>query len=80
MGFVQPFTVADGQRFFIETIGSQVLSGERELFIARNGTHTGAEIGGTVQLILGLPANQQHRCEFAKMMVHPRADGVHMDA
>ena len=31
------------------------------------------EIVGTVQLLTVMPPNQPHRCEIAKMIVHPQA-------
>ena len=34
--------------------------------------HAG-DLVGTVQLITAMPPNQPHRCEIAKMIVHPRA-------
>ena len=56
IGFLQPFSLAE------------VRAGRRLLFAAmRDG-----ETVGSVQLQIALPANQPHRCEVAKMMVHPR--------
>ena len=44
--------------------------GERVLLAARDAAGT---IVGTVQLMLGLPENQPHRADLAKMLVHRRA-------
>ncbi|MGM9488498.1 GNAT family N-acetyltransferase [Ideonella sp. YS5] len=47
-----------------------VQRGERVLLVAENGE---GRIVGTVQLITGLPENQPHRADVAKMLVHRRA-------
>jgi GNAT superfamily N-acetyltransferase len=47
----------------------EVRAGRRKLLAAK----LDGEIAGSVQLILALPPNQPHRCEVAKMMVHPVA-------
>jgi GNAT superfamily N-acetyltransferase len=44
--------------------------GERVLLVAEDGE---GQIVGTVQLITGLPDNQPHRADIAKMLVHRRA-------
>lgn len=69
IGFMQPFSPADGRAFFTETVFAEVRAGRRLLFVAmREGSTV-----GSVQLQIALPANQPHRCELAKMMVHPGA-------
>ncbi|SLN40614.1 GNAT family N-acetyltransferase [Oceanibacterium hippocampi] len=69
IGFLQPFTADDADRFWRRTIRPEIASGQRILFAAaRNGP-----IVGTVQLVVGMPPNQPHRCEIAKMAVRPAA-------
>lgn len=69
VGFIEPFTAADGARFFREDVKPELAQGRRLLFLGwLDGT-----VAGTVQLILALPQNQPHRCEIAKMLVHPSA-------
>ncbi len=46
----------------------EVEAGKRVVFVAGVG-----ELNGTAQLILGMPPNQVHRGELAKMLVHRRA-------
>lgn len=69
VGFVLPFEPADGRRFWREEVLPAVRGGRRALFAAR----AADRLVGTVQLVTALPANQPHRCEIAKMMVHPDA-------
>ena len=69
IGFMQPFSPADGVAFFTEQVFAEVRAGRRVLLSAR----LDGEIVGSVQLITALPPNQPHRCEVAKMMVSPRA-------
>jgi ribosomal protein S18 acetylase RimI-like enzyme len=67
--FMQPFTVADGLRFWQERIFPEVAKGNRVLFAA----YANQVVVGSVQLDLALPPNQPHRCEVSKMVVHSRA-------
>jgi ribosomal protein S18 acetylase RimI-like enzyme len=67
VSFVQPFSPADGKAFYRDQVRSAVREGERVLLTAFSG---GIPVG-SVQLVVGLPPNQPHRCEVAKMMVHP---------
>jgi ribosomal protein S18 acetylase RimI-like enzyme len=46
-----------------------VIGRSRILLVAR----IESEIVGAVQLILDTPANQRHRAEVAKLLVHPKA-------
>jgi len=69
VGFVEPFPEEAAARFYREDVGPELAAGRRKLFVAR----IDGETLGTVQLLLGLPPNQPHRCEIAKMMVHPNA-------
>ncbi|MEP2781693.1 MAG: GNAT family N-acetyltransferase [Pseudoruegeria sp.] len=69
VGFIQPFPRAENEAFWQESVFPQVDSGARRLFVATEGK----QILGTVQLILGMPANQPHRGEVAKLLVHQSA-------
>jgi GNAT superfamily N-acetyltransferase len=68
IGYMQPFS-ADGRAFFTTQVFPEVRAGRRRLLAGQ----TDGEIAGSVQLIVALPPNQPHRCEVAKMMVHPVA-------
>jgi len=69
IGFMQPFSKADGLAFFTGQVFPEVHAGRRRLLAAR----LEGETVGSVQLIVALPPNQPHRCEVAKMMVSPKA-------
>jgi len=69
IGYVQPFTDADGLAFFTDHVFPEVRAGRRRLLAAV----LDGETVGSVQLIISLPPNQPHRCEVAKMMVAPAA-------
>jgi GNAT superfamily N-acetyltransferase len=69
IGFMDSLTRDDAARFWRESVQPEVIAGRRVLFAAeRDG-----DVLGTVQLIVGMPLNQPHRCEIAKMIVHPSA-------
>lgn len=69
IGFMNSLTEDDAARFWRESIRPEVLAGRRILFAAQRD----GEVLGTVQLITAMPHNQPHRCEIAKMIVHPSA-------
>ncbi|WP_417427160.1 GNAT family N-acetyltransferase [Hoeflea sp.] len=69
IGYMQPFSVADGLAFFTSQVFPEVRAGRRRLLVAR----LDGDTVGSVQLIVTLPPNQPHRCEVAKMMVAPAA-------
>lgn len=69
IGFMDALTEDDAARFWRESVQPEVVAGRRILFAAQ----CGEEVLGTVQLIIGMPPNQPHRCEIAKMIVAPRA-------
>jgi GNAT superfamily N-acetyltransferase len=54
---------------FWRQVAEGVARGERVLLVAE----VAGEIVGTVQLITGLPDNQPHRADVAKMLVHRKA-------
>jgi ribosomal protein S18 acetylase RimI-like enzyme len=67
VGFVMPLSKDDAAAFWVDTIAPQVRAGDRLLY----GAFIGDDLVGTVQLIVGMPNNQRHRSEIAKLMVHP---------
>ncbi len=69
ISFMAPLSYDDAARFWSQDVRAEVAAGRRVLF----GAERGGEFLGTVQLITALPPNQPHRCEIAKMIVHPRA-------
>ncbi len=69
ISFMAPLSHGDAARFWMGDVQPEVTAGRRVLFGAvRDGA-----LAGTVQLITAMPQNQPHRCEIAKMIVHPRA-------
>jgi ribosomal protein S18 acetylase RimI-like enzyme len=68
IGFVLPCP-PDEARAFWNGIAEALAAGTRRMLIAR----VDGNILGTVQLVLGMPANGRHRAEIAKLMVHPDA-------
>ena len=67
IGFIFPFTLADAETFWRERVLPQVAAGHRLVLFAS----MGSRIVGTVQLGIDMPANQPHRAEVAKLLVHP---------
>ena len=68
VSFMQPMTHAKAAAFWRGVVEG-VARGERALLVAEDARG----VLGTVQLILGLPENQPHRADVAKMLVHRRA-------
>lgn len=69
ISFMAPLSQDDATRFWLHDVQPEVAAGKRVLFGAM---HDGALLG-TVQLVTAMPPNQPHRCEIAKMIIHPRA-------
>lgn len=67
IGFVLPFEAANAAAFWRD----KVLPGVRGDRVALLVAWDGERIVGTVQLDCDTPANQPHRAEVRKMMVHP---------
>lgn len=67
VGFMHPLTRARAEAFW-RRVADDVVAGRRALLVAEDSIG----ICGTVQLILGLPENQPHRADLAKMLVHRR--------
>ncbi len=70
IGFMAPFTLDQAGAFWTG-IASKVEAGDRLIWSAQD--ETTGELLGTVQLIIGLPDNQPHRGDVAKLMVAPAA-------
>jgi GNAT superfamily N-acetyltransferase len=68
VGYMAPFSHADALGAF-EAFVADVEQGRRVLLVAFDGD----ELVGTTQLVLAVPANQPHRGEIARMLVHRRA-------
>lgn len=69
ISFMAPLSHEEAARFWLNDVLPEVVAGRRVLF----GAERGGEIVGTVQLLTAMPPNQPHRCEIAKMIVHPSA-------
>ncbi|GHC68602.1 GNAT family N-acetyltransferase [Limoniibacter endophyticus] len=69
VSFMMPFSYEDAALFWVTQVQPEMAVGRRRVF----GAERDGELLGTVQLITGMPPNQHHRCEIAKMIVHPRA-------
>lgn len=67
VGFVLPCPVAECDAFWRDKVLPAVAGGSRLLLVAR----AGGRIVGTVQLDRDTPANQPHRAEVRKLLVHP---------
>lgn len=69
VSFMAPLSYEDAARYWSSDVLPEVAAGRRVMF----GAERDGEIVGTVQLLIALPPNQPHRCEIAKMIVHPGA-------
>ncbi|WP_411705528.1 N-acetyltransferase family protein [Edaphovirga cremea] len=67
IGFITPFSLQEAEAFWRRLL-PQFAAGERFLLVARQQE----KIVGTVQLVVSMPDNGQHRAEVAKLMVHPQ--------
>jgi ribosomal protein S18 acetylase RimI-like enzyme len=67
IGFILPHSCAESEAFWRNKVLPAVRDGVRLLLVAwRDG-----RIAGSVQLDYDTPANQPHRAEIRKLMVHP---------
>jgi GNAT superfamily N-acetyltransferase len=69
VSFMHPLGESEARAFW-QRVADGVHRGERALLVAEDSAGT---IVGTVQLVMDLPANQPHRADVAKMLVHRRA-------
>lgn len=67
VGYVLPFTEADGAAFWTGTVIPAMRAGGLTLLVARHG----GAIAGSAQLHCDTPPNQPHRAEVRKLLVHP---------
>jgi ribosomal protein S18 acetylase RimI-like enzyme len=74
IGFVLPFSLAESEAFWRNKVLPAVSEGTRLLLVAEKA----GRIAGTVQLDYDTPANQPHRAEVRKLLVHPehRRQGI----
>ena len=68
VSFMHPLTRERAVAFW-RRVAHDVAAGDRALIVAEDAQG----LCGTVQLIFGLPENQAHRADLAKMLVHRRA-------
>ncbi len=67
IGFILPFSETEAESFWRDKVFPAVAHETRIVLIAR----LNDEIAGTVQLDYETPANQLHRAEVRKLLVHP---------
>jgi ribosomal protein S18 acetylase RimI-like enzyme len=74
VGFVLPYTPAEGEAFWTTRVLPAVRDGVRLMLVAQ----TGGAIAGSVQLGHDTLPNQPHRAEVSKLLVHPdfRRQGI----
>jgi GNAT superfamily N-acetyltransferase len=70
VSFMAPLAREKADAFWLR-VAEGVAAGERVLLVAED--QATSEIVGTVQLVLGLPENQPHRADVAKMLVRRSA-------
>jgi len=70
VSFMAPLTRERSDAFW-HSVADGVSSGERVLLVAED--RANGEILGTVQMVVGLPENQPHRADVAKMLVRRSA-------
>ena len=69
VGFLMPHAHADSEKFWVRKILPPLRDGGLLLFAAWQR----GRIAGSVQLDCDTPANQPHRAELRKLLVHPQA-------
>lgn len=73
IGFIEPFDLNQALAFWRGPVAAGLRAGTRDLLVVREGVAGGGTIIGTVQLNRDMPANQRHRADVAKLLVHPQA-------
>lgn len=73
VGFLAPLSLDEAVSFW-RKIGEALETGERLMW----GAWDGETLVGTVQIVVGMPGNQQHRVDLVKLMTHPdhRGGGI----
>lgn len=73
VGYLAPLTTADALDYWA-AVAAGVEAMQRILLVAEvggeSGSESGGEIAGTVQLVLEMRPNGDHRAEVSKMLVH----------
>lgn len=74
IGFIMPHTRTESEAFWLTRVLPAVRDGARLLLVAK----VEGRIAGSVQLDCDTPANQPHRAEIRKLLVHPdfRRQGI----
>ena len=74
IGFILPHSRKESEAFWLRKVSPAVNDGSRLLLVAKRGK----AITGSVQLDYDTPANQPHRAEIRKLLVHPdcRRQGI----
>ncbi|MYM56122.1 GNAT family N-acetyltransferase [Thalassovita mangrovi] len=67
VGFILPHPLGEALEFWRSDILDQVRQGHRLLLVAQDD----GVVVGTVSLVTASPANQPHRAEISKLLVHP---------
>ena len=67
VSFIEPFSLDDSVEFWKNKVFPSAREERSLILIAR----ADDRVVGTVQLLLDFPPNQAHRCEVAKLLVHP---------
>jgi ribosomal protein S18 acetylase RimI-like enzyme len=70
VGFLAPLSFDEAASFW-RKVGEALESGDRLMW----GAWAGERLVGTVQLVVGMPGNQQHRVDLVKLMTHPAHRG-----
>lgn len=70
VGFLAPLSLDEAVAFW-GRIGEALKGGERLMW----GAWEGETLVGTVQIVVGMPGNQQHRIDLVKLMTRPSARG-----
>lgn len=69
IGFLSPLSMSQVAPYWLDDVSPMLQSGATQLFVAREGK----AVLGCVQLQFVSAANQPHRCEIAKLIVHTKA-------
>lgn len=67
IGFVLPFDSEQATEYWLNSVLERLSKEQLVLLVAK----VDGIVVGTVQLDLGMPDNQQHRADVAKLLVHP---------
>lgn len=70
VGFMHPVSMPDAEAFWSKSLAAAA-RGERVVL----GAWDGAQLAGTVSLLLDCPPNQPHRADIAKLMTRPSHRG-----